>query len=95
MQAITFTGPIDISTELDWTKEPVFEFATEVDALQALQFLGDDLRAAREQVSQIMRYMNAAVRAARTTAEGETQPQAIINHSGLARQTVYDILGEK
>lgn len=95
MQTVTFTGPIDVTTELDWNKEPVFEFATEVDALQALELLGDDLKAAREQVRQIMRYMTAAVRGARHNGEGDTQPQAIINHSGLARQTVYDILGEK
>ncbi len=94
MEEKTFTGPIDIETELDWTKEPVFEFATEIDALQTLTQLGDDLRSAREQVRQIMRYTGAAVRAARHTGEGETTPQAIINHSGLARQTVYTLLGE-
>ncbi|WP_131888787.1 hypothetical protein [Actinomadura rubrisoli] len=94
MAKITFTGPIDIETDLDWTKEPVFEFETEVDALQTLQFLGEDLKAAREQVRHIMRYMDAAVRAARHNGEGDTQPQAIINHSGLARQTVYNMLGE-
>ena len=95
MDKVTFTGPIDIETDLDWTKEPVFEFETEVDALETLQFLGEDLKAAREQVRQIMRYMHAAVNAAHHNGEGKTQPQAIINHSGLARQTVYTMLGEK
>lgn len=95
MDTKTFTGPIEIGTELDWTKHPVFEFATEVDALQTLTHLGDDLRAAREQVQQIMRYMGAAVRAARHNGEGDTSPQAIIGHSGLARQTVYTMLGEE
>ncbi len=94
MDKVTFTGPIDIETDLDWTKEPVFEFETEIDALETLQLLGEDLKAAREQVRQIMRYMHAAVNAAHHNGEGKTQPQAIINHSGLARQTVYTMLGD-
>lgn len=91
----TFTGPIDVDTDLDWYKEPVFEFATESDALEALTWLGEDLKTAREQVRQITRYMAAAVRAARHNGEGETTPQSIIGHSGLARQTVYDMLAER
>jgi hypothetical protein len=75
-----------------WNHEPGFEFTTEVDALQTVEVLGDQLRAAREQVRQIMRWIEVAVPAAHHNGEGETQPQAIINHSGLARQTVYDIL---
>lgn len=96
MDQTAFTGPIDIETDLDWTREPVFKFDAEIDALETVQMLGEDLRAAREQVRQIMRYMAAAVKAARQVEEsGErTQPQAIINHSGLARQTVYNMLGE-
>lgn len=83
--------------QIDWTKEPVFEFETEIDALQVLQALGDDLRNAREQVRQTMRYIQAAASAARngTRQDGKVKPQAIIGHTGLARQTVYDMLGEK
>ncbi len=94
MEQLVITGPDDI--DIDWTKEPVFNFDNEIDALETLSVLGDDLRAAREQVRQIMRYMDGAVRAARAvTEDGEkVRPQAIINHSGLARQTVYNMLGE-
>ncbi|MDH2424757.1 hypothetical protein [Sphaerisporangium sp. TRM90804] len=83
-------------TEVIWNKDPEFDFVNEVDALETLVDLGDQLRASREQTRQIMRYMRAAVIAARNaTDDGErVSPQAIINHSGLARQTVYDILGE-
>ncbi|MEV0306542.1 hypothetical protein [Nonomuraea fuscirosea] len=85
------------SEQIDWTKEPQFEFDTEVDALQTLQMLGEDLRSAREQVRQVMRYIQAAAVAARngTQQDGKVKPQAIINHTGLARQTVYDMIGEK
>lgn len=93
MEPIVITSADEL--DIDWQKEPVFQFATEAEALSTLSALGKDLRSAREQVRQIMRYMNAAVRAARHNAEGDTTPQAIINHTGLARQTVYDILGEK
>lgn len=95
-EKVVFTGPLDVGTDLDWTKDPVFEFATEVSALETVHALGQDLTAARDQVRQIMRYMTAAVQAARRVEEdGESvTPQAIINHSGLARQTVYNMLGE-
>jgi hypothetical protein len=93
MDKITFTGPID-TDDIDWTKEPVFEFATEINALMTLEALGHELESAREQVQHTMRYLRAAVRAARHNGEGETTTQAIIGQSGLARQTVYDILGE-
>ena len=95
MEQLVITGPDDI--DIDWTKEPTFIFGNEVDALETLAVLGDDLRAAREQVRQIMRYTSAAVIAARKVEEDgkKTSPQAIINHSGLARQTVYNLLGEK
>lgn len=81
---------------VDWTKEPVFNFATEVEALQMLEALGDELRAAREQERHCMRYMAAAVQAARqVTEDGQrVSKQAIIGSSGLARQTVYNLLGE-
>lgn len=78
--------------EVDWTKEPTFEFGTEVAGLMALQDLGEQLEAARQQVRHVMRYMTAAVIAARNNGEGETSKQAIIGHSGLARQTVFTIL---
>lgn len=78
---------------IDWTLDPTFKFATEVDALQTLEFLGHELKAAREQARQIMRYIQAAVDASQaTTEDGKVAPQAIINHSGLARQTVYNML---
>lgn len=76
---------------VDWTREPEFEFADEVDALTTLQELGDELRTAREQVRQVTRYLHAAVRAAREQTDATTA--AIINESGLARQTVYTMLG--
>jgi len=91
MDAITITGP---DFEVDWTKDPEFDFATETDALQTLTWLGENLRLAREQVRQTMRYMTAAVQGAKAMDEAERPTaQAIINHSRVARQTVYDILG--
>jgi hypothetical protein len=84
------------SDELNWTLDPVFAFATEVDALQVLQILADDLEAARKQLHHVMRYMEAAVKGAGATVEdGERiKPQAIINHTGLSRRTVYKWLGQ-
>lgn len=93
MEPIVITGPDTL--DLDWTKEPVFRFGTEVDGLMTLEELGHELRAAREQERHIMRFIKAAVLAARHNGEGDTQPQAIINHTGLARQTIYNMLGEK
>lgn len=83
--------------QIDWTKQPVFQFTTEVAALQTLEALGDDLRSAREQVRHLMRYIDAAVKSAHqgTNKDGSVSPQAIINHTGLARQTVYNMIGEK
>lgn len=82
------------STEVLWNQAPNFVFDTEVDALIALDDLGDQLRAAREQVDQTMRYLRAAVRAADEVVEddGPIAFQALVNHSGLARQTVKDML---
>ncbi len=95
MEPIVITGADDLDWEVDWTKEPIFDFATEVDALRTVELLGEDLRAAREQVRQVMRYMTAAVQATKRMDEAERPtPQGIIGHSKLARQTVYDILGE-
>lgn len=94
MDPVVLTGTFDIETDFDWTKEPVFQFETEVEALMTVQQLGEEIAATREQLKHLMRYMAAAARAARHNGEGDTQPQAIINHSGLARQTVYNMLGE-
>lgn len=78
---------------VNWTVDPVFEFATEVEALTALEFLSDDYRAAVEQSRHIMRYIKAAIAAAQTLPEDERpRPQGIINHTRLARQTVYDAI---
>jgi hypothetical protein len=77
---------------VDWTRQPEFRFADEVDALTTVQELGEELRNAREQVRQITRYLQAAVVAARHQT-GAT-PTALINHSGVARQTVYTMLGD-
>jgi hypothetical protein len=89
----TITGPDDL--KIEWTVAPEFEFETEVDALRTLDLLSEELDLAREQVRQVMRYMSPAVIAARAVTEGgdPVTKQAIIGHSGLARQTVYDILG--
>lgn len=93
MDRITIIGGADV--EVDWTKEPEFDFRAEVDALETLECLSGQLRAAREQERQVMRYMNAAVRDTRAMTESERPtPQAIINHSGLARQTVYTMLAD-
>jgi hypothetical protein len=83
------------STEINWTREPNFKFDTEVDALMALEDLGDQLRAAREQVRVTMQYLSAAVVAAGKVREegGEISFQAIVHSSGVARQTVADMLG--
>lgn len=74
-----------------WLHDPIFEFETEVDALQMLEVLGDELRAAREQVRHCTRYIATAVQAARRiTEDGKpVSKQAIIGATGLARQTVY------
>ncbi len=77
---------------IDWTREASFNFDSEVDALETLAELGDELRSAREQVREVTRYLQAAVIAAREQAD--TSPTAIINHAGLARQTVYTMLGQ-
>jgi hypothetical protein len=79
--------------QIDWTKDPEFQFETEIDALQSLEMLGDDLKSAREQIKHLMRYIEAAVSASQATAQdGKVKPQAIIGHTGLARQTVYNML---
>ena len=95
MDKVTITNADEMITHgidwNNWTNEPVFDFATEVDALQTLDVLGEQLRAAREHVHQIMRYVEAAVLAARHNG---TRPQAIINHGGLARRTIYRMLAE-
>lgn len=86
---------IDINDEpiVDWISEPVFEFKSEADALVMLQALGDELRTAREQERHCMRYLAAAIQQARSI-ENRPSKQAIINETGLARQTVFGILGE-
>lgn len=78
---------------VDWTHEPAFDFVDEVDALETVAELGEELRSAREQVRQITRYLNAAVTSARQ--QTGANPTALINHSGLARQTVYTMLGDQ
>ncbi|MBF6416991.1 hypothetical protein [Nocardia cyriacigeorgica] len=94
------TGPDNLYSDntdsIQWTADPVFEFATEVDALRTIQLLGEDLRTAREQVRQVTRYLQAAARAAHlgTTEDGPVQPQAIINESGVARATVYNWISD-
>ncbi len=77
---------------IDWTREASFDFDSEVDALETLAELGDELRSAREQVREVTRYLQAAVIAAR--GQVDASPTAIINHAGLARQTVYTMLGQ-
>lgn len=107
MDQITFTDVDDLYQDphtgepsdiyIGWTIDPVFEFSTEVDALQVFQALGEELRATREQERHILRYMEAAAKAAHggTAQDGEVAPQAIINESGVARATVYKWIGEK
>lgn len=81
--------------EVDWVSEPEFAFGTEVAALMTLEDLGAQLEAARKQVRHVMSWMSAAVIAARNNGEGKTNKEAIINHSGLARQTVHTLLKGK
>lgn len=89
----TIAGPWQL--DVDWTAEPEFAFAYEMDALETLEMLAEQLEAAREQQRQVMRYMTAAVKNADAMDEGERPTrQAVINYSGLARQTVYGILGD-
>lgn len=101
MKQRLITGPGELYRDnldsIDWTEEPDFKFLTEVDALQTLEMLGDDLKSAREQIKHLMRYIAAAAVSARkgTVTEGAVSPQAIIGHTGLARQTVYNMIGEK
>ncbi|MEV4806758.1 hypothetical protein AB0K18_42760 [Nonomuraea sp. NPDC049421] len=99
MEQRIITGPDELySAEtpdgINWAEEPDFRFLTEVDALQTLQQLGDDLRAARQQVKHLMRYIEAAAVAARTGTiqDGPVKPQAIIGHSGVSRETIYGML---
>lgn len=86
----------DAEILIDWTVDPEFAFGTEVDALMALQQLDHELQGAREHVEHCMRYMKKAVRAARAVEEDghRVSKEAIINHTSLARQTVYDMLKE-
>lgn len=81
-----------LGSMVNWAEPAEFNFTDEVDALETLQELGDELRQAREHVRQVTRYLQAAAIAARDQAEAT--PTAIINHSGLARQTVYTMLGD-
>lgn len=90
---------VDLNDEplVDWVSEPVFQFETELDALAMIQRLGEELGSARKQVEHCMRYLTAAVRAASNPIEDgkPVSKQAIISHSGLARQTVYDMLADE
>jgi hypothetical protein len=90
------TGPYkDGLVDVDWTNPaPTFKFHTEVGALATLDDLGSQLRSARRQVEEVMRYMRAAVLAAREPYEDgeQTTPTAIIGNSGLSRRKVYQIL---
>ena len=101
MNTITITTPDDLfdgdAGPIPWGADPDFQFATEVDALSTLQLLRDELESAREQVRHTMRYLEAAAKAAHggTAEDGPVNPQAIINHSGVARQTVYNWIGPK
>lgn len=82
--------PREGESMVDWTKPAEFQFANEVDGLTTLQELGEELRQAREQVAHITRYLHVAVQS--LSRQHHTQPQAMIRESGLARQTVYDML---
>ncbi|MFC7641435.1 hypothetical protein ACFQX6_10940 [Streptosporangium lutulentum] len=86
-----------IDGALPWNIDPVFAFETEVDALQVLQHLAEQLDTTRQQLHHVMRYMEAAVKAAGATVEDGSpiKPQAIINHTGLSRRTVYKFLGTR
>lgn len=77
---------------IEWTKPAEFDFANEVDGLTTLQELGDELRQIREHEKHVMRYLTAAAQAVRL--QHQTQPQAIIRESGVARQTIYNMLAE-
>ncbi|MDE1675134.1 hypothetical protein [Nocardia gipuzkoensis] len=96
MEQKIITGPDDLylpgTEHVGWLVEPIFQFETEIDALRTLSLLGEDLATARQQVNQIMRYLEAAAKAAHagTAKDGKVAPQAIINESGLARQTIYN-----
>lgn len=79
---------------VDWVSNPVFDFTDETAALKMLNALGEEVRAARTQEHHAMRYLKAAAIAARqVTEDGKpVSKQAIINASGVARQTIYNVL---
>ncbi len=84
----------DADSFVDWTREAYFDFESEVDALTTIQELGDELAAARKHVEHTMRYLRAAIVAARKPDENgeQTSAEALIGHSGLSRRTVYQII---
>jgi hypothetical protein len=71
-----------------------FECWTGETALGDLQECGAELARARARTRQVMRWTREAVLATRNLP-GEERPtkEAIIRVTGLARQTIYDILG--
>lgn len=79
---------------IDWTVDPRFHFATEIEALEAVATLGEELRVAREQVRHAMRYLTIAVQTARSGCENgdRVSKLALANNSGIARQTIYNML---
>jgi hypothetical protein len=78
---------------VQWDIDPVFEFATEVQVLQTLEFLAEDYRATLEHARHYMRYIKAVIAQSQNLSPDERpKPQALIGHSRLARQTVYDAL---
>lgn len=100
MKQRTITTPADLFEDgaysVNYLTDPQFEFGNEVDALMTLQALSDELRSIRELERHTLRYMAAAAKAARQGAgsDGPVSPQAIITHSGVARQTVYNWINE-
>ena len=81
---------------VNWIHTPTFEFADEVEALQMLETLSEELRVARTQVRHCTEYIAVAIQAAgKVREDGKAiSKQAIIGASGLARQTVYDMLAD-
>ncbi|UUV34394.1 hypothetical protein NQK81_13365 [Amycolatopsis roodepoortensis] len=79
---------------VDWVSDPVFEFDSEVEAMQMLDAIACELSEARAQAHHAMRFLKAAIRAAGEFEEDghRISASAIIDFSGLARQTVYAAL---
>lgn len=90
IERVLITGANDLDDMARWDTDPRFEFATEVDAIQVLDLLGEQARSLRRQLAHTMRYATLAAQSAHR-GDVAMSKNAIIHHSRLARQTVLDM----